>query len=77
MELIGYNTSSIEFLSFLGMVKWNEHIEIVKFIGVDLTDENFNLLLCSVEKFKNVTTLVVSNNHLTDVSLQILLNFSR
>jgi voltage-gated potassium channel Kch len=77
IELIGYNTSSIEFLSYLGMLKWSERIQIVKFIGVHLTDENFNLTLCSIEKLRNVSTIVVSNNHLSDVSLEILLNFAR
>lgn len=77
VELIGYPTQAIEFLSYLEMVQWNPRIEVVKFVKVGLTDENFNLLLCSIEKADKVSTLVVSNNTLTEVSLQILLNFSK
>jgi hypothetical protein len=29
------------------MLNWSNRTEIVKFVKVGLTDENFNLLLCS------------------------------
>lgn len=77
LELIGYDTSSLEFLSYLNMLDWGERTEVVKFVSVALTDENFNLLLCLVEKHKKVETLVASSNHLTEKSLEMLLNFCR
>lgn len=65
IELTGYDTSTIEFLSYLRMLKWTDRTEIAKFVSVGLTDENFNLLLCMVEQHKSVQTLVVSSNNLT------------
>jgi hypothetical protein len=59
------------------MLKWNPRIELVKFVKVGLTDENFNLLLCYVERAEKVNSLVVSNNQLTEHSLRILSNFAR
>lgn len=77
VELIGYNTQDLEFLSYLEMIKWNQRVEMVKFVKVGLTDEHFNLLLCFIEKADRVSSLVVSNNCLTEASLHILVNFSR
>jgi|JI6StandDraft_1071083.scaffolds.fasta_scaffold05013_15 hypothetical protein len=77
IELVGYNTAPIEFLSYLHMLSWSDRTEVVKFVNVGLTDENFNLLLCLVQKHKRVETLVASSNHLTEKCLEMLLNFCR
>lgn len=49
----------------------------MKFVKVGLTDENFNLLLCFVARCERISSLVVSNNYLTEQSVMTLLNFSR
>lgn len=59
------------------MLKWTPRVELVKFVKVGLTDENFNLLLCFIAKAERVASLVVSNNYLTDQSLMTLANFCR
>lgn len=77
IELIGYATQDIQFLGYLEMLKWTPRVELVKFVKVGLTDQNFNLLLCFIVKAERVTSVVVSNNHLTDESMSTLLNFCR
>ena len=59
------------------MINWTSRVELVKFVKVGLTDENFNLLLCFIAKAEQVTSLVVSNNYLTEESVMTLLNFCR
>lgn len=50
---------------------------MVKMVKVGMNDEEFNLLLNFVMKHRQVHTLVVSHNRLTEQSLEMILSFNR
>lgn len=47
----------------------------IKLVKVGMSDCQFNLLLCFVARHENLKNIVVTNNHLTEESLHMLLNF--
>jgi hypothetical protein len=47
----------------------------VKFVKIGLTDDNLNTLLNFIKNLKNIQSLVITNNLLTDEALNIIDNF--
>lgn len=75
IELVNHPLEAVDFRCYLELQHWSSRVEILKFVKCGLQDEQLNVLLNFVLRNAGVHTLVVSNNQLTDDSVDMLLEF--
>jgi hypothetical protein len=73
VELIAYNIEQIDVKCYLSMIEW-EDIDVLKLVKVGLNDEQF-IEVINYLKDKKIEILVVSNNKLTDISINTIKYF--
>ena len=75
-ELASWNIGKIDFLTYLKSLK--EHsssIKVLKMPKVEMTDADFDVLLHWINTTgHNINVLVVTNNSLSDICIQGLIN---
>lgn len=71
LELVLFNISEVDIRCYLSMLDWTE-VEVLKLVKVGLTDEQLCILLDFISD-KQIETLVVTSNKLTEGSCRELL----
>ena len=57
------------------MIQWTPELQVVRFVKVGLVDDLLNILLCYTRKAPNIDCLILTNNLLTDSSIDMLVNY--